>query len=91
MVFSGVLLSIAELSIKSSYDVAIIGGIIFLSGIFGIAFVYKQYERMKYHSAKYQYYRDLIGSFLNINFSNEESIVSKNKSYSKIRSIHKKT
>lgn len=90
MVFSGILLSIVELSIKSSQDVAIIGGIIFLSGAFGIAFVYKQYERMKFHDAKYQYYRNLVGSDLDINLSNEEEIVAKDRSYKKIRSIHKK-
>ena len=90
MVFSGILLSIVEISNKSYEDVVIIGAIIFLSGLFGVAFVYKQYERMKFHDAKYQYYRNLAGSNLDIDFSNEEDILAKDHAYKRIRLIHKR-
>ncbi len=59
------------------------------AGLFGIMFVYKQYERMKYHQAVFEWYRSLIGEELSIDFEKEKRSMLNSERYAKISPVFK--
>jgi len=92
IIFAGLLLSAAKLSEDSVLNNEILGLFIVVAGIFGLVFVYKQYERMKYHNAGYQWYRGLIGESLDLDFSEEKIFIEEEERYARFwrffRKVH---
>lgn len=83
IIFAGLLLSAAELSGGAVSSKKVLGSLIIIAGLFGIVFVYKQYERMKRHKAGFEWYKGLIGEELNIDFSKEKMSLQNDERYAR--------
>ena len=90
IVFTALLLSAIEVSGDSSFDRKVIGLCIAVSGLFGFIFVFKQYERMKRHSAGFKWYKKQIAEELDISLDDEFQFISEDDRYARLPYFLKK-